>query len=107
MQTVFMKVFTNIESYSGKAPVEHWVSRIAVNTCFNELKAERIRQGSRSATPLADGSMRIDRQYSSPQPQPGSHNGAPKVPEADDAELSVRLYLVAIGGLSRPHEPEL
>jgi RNA polymerase sigma-70 factor (ECF subfamily) len=23
--------------------VEHWVSRIAVNTCFNELKAERIR----------------------------------------------------------------
>ena len=51
--------------------------------------------------------MRIDRQYSSPQPQPGSHNGAPKVPEADDAELSVRLYLVAIGGLSRPHEPEL
>src|SRR5436190_22768537 len=43
VQTVFMKVFTNIESYSGKAPVEHWVSRIAVNTCFNELKAERIR----------------------------------------------------------------
>ena len=43
VQTVFMKVFANIESYSGKAPVEHWISRIAVNTCFNELKAERIR----------------------------------------------------------------
>ena len=43
VQTVFMKVFANLESYSGKAPVEHWVSRIAVNTCFNELKAERIR----------------------------------------------------------------
>src|SRR5947207_131987 len=43
VQTVFMKVFVNIDSYSGKAPVEHWVSRIAVNTCFNELKAERIR----------------------------------------------------------------
>jgi RNA polymerase sigma factor (sigma-70 family) len=43
VQTVFMKVFANLESYSGIAPVEHWVSRIAVNTCFNELKAERIR----------------------------------------------------------------
>jgi RNA polymerase sigma-70 factor, ECF subfamily len=43
VQTVFMKVFANLDKYSGKAPVEHWVSRIAVNTCFNELKAERIR----------------------------------------------------------------
>jgi RNA polymerase sigma factor (sigma-70 family) len=43
VQTVFMKVFVNLDKYSGKAPVEHWVSRIAVNTCFNELKAERIR----------------------------------------------------------------
>ena len=43
VQIVFMKVFVNLNSYSGKAPVEHWVSRIAVNACFNELKAERIR----------------------------------------------------------------
>jgi len=43
VQTVFMKIFANIGQYSGQVPVEHWVSRIAVNTCFNELKAERIR----------------------------------------------------------------
>jgi RNA polymerase sigma-70 factor (ECF subfamily) len=24
-------------------PLEHWISRIAVNTCFNALKAEKIR----------------------------------------------------------------
>lgn len=43
VQTVFMKVFVNLGQYSGRVPVEHWVSRIAVNTCFNALKAERAR----------------------------------------------------------------
>ncbi len=43
VQTIFMKIFANLDSYSGQAPVEHWVSRIAVNQCFNELKAEKSR----------------------------------------------------------------
>lgn len=43
VQTVFMKVFANLGQYSGKVPVEHWVSRIAVNTCLNEIKAQKIR----------------------------------------------------------------
>src|SRR3954471_18582283 len=43
VQTVFMKIFANLGQYSGRVPVEHWVSRIAVNTCLNELKAEKIR----------------------------------------------------------------
>lgn len=43
VQTVFMKVFAKLDQYAGQVPVEHWVSRIAVNTCFNELKAERVR----------------------------------------------------------------
>ena len=43
VQTVFMKIFANLGQYSGQVPIEHWVSRIAVNTCFNELKAEKIR----------------------------------------------------------------
>jgi RNA polymerase sigma-70 factor (ECF subfamily) len=42
-QTVFIKVLSNIGQYSGKVPVEHWVSRIAINTCLNALKAESIR----------------------------------------------------------------
>ncbi|HEX4644476.1 MAG TPA: sigma-70 family RNA polymerase sigma factor [Verrucomicrobiae bacterium] len=42
-QTVFMKVFANLEQYSGKVPLEHWVSRIAVNTCIKSLRAEKIR----------------------------------------------------------------
>jgi RNA polymerase sigma-70 factor (ECF subfamily) len=42
-QTVFMKVFANLGQYSGRAPLEHWVSRIAVNTCIKALRAERVR----------------------------------------------------------------
>lgn len=42
-QTVFMKVFANLEQYSGLAPFEHWVSRIAVNTCIKALRAEKVR----------------------------------------------------------------
>lgn len=43
VQIVFMKVFSKIDQYQGQVPIEHWVSRIAVNSCLNELKAERVR----------------------------------------------------------------
>ncbi len=42
-QMVFTKVFTKLDQYSGAVPLEHWVSRIAVNTCLNALQAEKIR----------------------------------------------------------------
>lgn len=42
-QTIFMKIFSNLRQFSGKVPLEHWVSRIAVNTCLNQLRVERIR----------------------------------------------------------------
>ena len=43
VQTVFMKVFANLDRFSGTVPLEHWVSRIAVNTCLNQLAAEKAR----------------------------------------------------------------
>lgn len=42
-QMVFMKMFTKLDQFSGTVPLEHWVSRIAVNTCLNALQAEKIR----------------------------------------------------------------
>jgi RNA polymerase sigma-70 factor (ECF subfamily) len=42
-QTIFMKVFTKLNQFSGRVPLEHWVSRIAVNTCFNQISSERVR----------------------------------------------------------------
>jgi RNA polymerase sigma-70 factor, ECF subfamily len=43
VQMVFMKIFANLEQYSGKVPLEHWVSRVAVNTCIKVLRAEKVR----------------------------------------------------------------
>ena len=42
-QMVFAKMFTKLDQFSGTVPLEHWVSRIAVNTCLNELRAEKAR----------------------------------------------------------------
>ena len=43
VQMIFVKVFSKLEQFSGTVPLEHWVSRIAVNTCLNALQAEKIR----------------------------------------------------------------
>lgn len=42
-QMIFVKIFQKLESYSGKVPLQHWISRVAVNTCLNELRAEKRR----------------------------------------------------------------
>ena len=42
-QMIFVKMFTHLEQYGGHVPFEHWVSRIAVNTCLNQLRAEKSR----------------------------------------------------------------
>ena len=42
-QMIFVKVFQNLHQYSGKVPISHWVSRIAVNTCRNAAAAEKAR----------------------------------------------------------------
>src|SRR6266403_960435 len=43
VQMIFIKVFHKLDQYAGRMPLEHWISRIAVNTCLNALKAEKIR----------------------------------------------------------------
>jgi len=48
-QMIFVKVFQNLHQYSGKVPISHWVSRIAVNTCRNALAAEKARPELRYA----------------------------------------------------------
>src|SRR6266850_3477247 len=43
VQCVFLKVFSKLHQFSGLVPLEHWVSRIAINTCLNQLKHETVR----------------------------------------------------------------
>jgi RNA polymerase sigma-70 factor (ECF subfamily) len=42
-QDVFVKVFERLHTYDGRAPLPHWVSRIAVNVCLDALRAEKRR----------------------------------------------------------------
>lgn len=49
VQSVFLKVFTKLDQFRGQVPIEHWVSRIAVNTCLNELSREKVRPEIRHA----------------------------------------------------------
>ena len=46
---IFIKMFQNLSQFSGKVPLEHWVSRIAVNTCLNQIESERVRPELRQA----------------------------------------------------------
>ena len=48
-QMIFIKVFQKLSQFSGKVPVEHWVSRIAINTCINQIQAEKVRPEFRQA----------------------------------------------------------
>lgn len=43
VQIVFVKVFQKLDQWAGQAPLAHWVSRLAVNTCLNELRSEKAR----------------------------------------------------------------
>ena len=58
---IFIRVFQNLGKYSGKVPLEHWISRISVNTCLNALKAEKIRPEWRLADFSGDVAESIER----------------------------------------------
>jgi RNA polymerase sigma-70 factor (ECF subfamily) len=42
-QEIFLKMFTRIAQYQGNVPFSHWVSRIAVTTCIDHLRAQKRR----------------------------------------------------------------
>src|SRR5260370_21295315 len=48
-QMIFIKVFQKLSQFSGNVPLEHWVSRVAVNTCLNQIASEKARPEVRHA----------------------------------------------------------
>jgi RNA polymerase sigma-70 factor (ECF subfamily) len=42
-QDIFLKVFSRLDQYRGGVPFEHWVARIAVTTCLDQLRAQKRR----------------------------------------------------------------
>ena len=48
-QMIFIKMFQKLSQYSAAVPLEHWLSRIAINTCLNAIAAEKSRPELRRA----------------------------------------------------------
>ncbi len=52
-QEIFIKVYQNLRKYRGDAPFEHWVSKIAVNACYDALRRGRRRENEVSLEDIA------------------------------------------------------
>ena len=42
-QDIFMKMFSKIHQFKNQQPFDHWVARIALNTCYDRLRHQRSR----------------------------------------------------------------
>ena len=49
IQEILMKTFAKLHQYKGDAPLSHWVSRLALTTCLDRLRAQKIRPEVRHA----------------------------------------------------------
>jgi RNA polymerase sigma-70 factor, ECF subfamily len=65
-QMIFIKMFQKLNQFSGKVPLDHWVSRIAVNTCLNQIEGERIRPELRYADLTEDEQAVVENLVASP-----------------------------------------
>ncbi len=59
-QMIFIKILQKLPQFSGTVPLEHWVSRIAINTCLNQVQAEKVRPELREAD-LSEEQARVVR----------------------------------------------
>jgi RNA polymerase sigma-70 factor (ECF subfamily) len=67
-QEVFAKVFSRLHQYRGQMPLEHWVARVAVNTCRNALRALQVRPELRMADLTEDEAQALTASLRSDEP---------------------------------------
>jgi RNA polymerase sigma-70 factor, ECF subfamily len=64
---IFIKIFQRLGQFSAKVPLEHWVSRIAVNTCLNQIASEKVRPELRHADLSEEEQAVIENLAASPE----------------------------------------
>ena len=74
VQTVFMKLFAKLDGFSGAVPLEHWVSRIVINTCLNQLAAEKARPELRWADLSEEQAQALEAVTATPEELDPSQN---------------------------------
>lgn len=45
-QDIFIKIYENLGKFRSDAPFEHWLSRIAIRTCYDALRKRRKEKGN-------------------------------------------------------------
>ena len=60
IQEILMKTFAKLHQFKGDAPITHWVSRLALTTCLDRLRAQKIRPEVRRADLTPDESDVFD-----------------------------------------------
>ena len=84
VQEIFLKAFSKLGSWRGEAPIEHWLMRLAVRTCYDSLRAHQ-KNREHSVTDLTeDESGWLDQFATAP---------ADANPEADAARALVAKVL--------------
>jgi RNA polymerase sigma-70 factor (ECF subfamily) len=60
-QEVFVKAFVALGSWEARVPLQHWLSRIAVNACYDELRRRKrtAAPASREPAPEPAGDPRL------------------------------------------------
>jgi RNA polymerase sigma factor (sigma-70 family) len=78
IQQVCIKVMSNLNQFSGKVPFLHWVSRIAVNTCLNQIRHEKRRPEVRLADLSEDEATMVEHLAAAPNELDASDQVAAK-----------------------------
>lgn len=91
-QMIFIKMFQKLGQFSGNVPLEHWLSRIAVNTCLNQIESEKIRPELRYADLSEDEQAVIEKLGATPEDL------------APDKRLAARELVERLLGFLKPAE---
>ncbi len=54
VQEIYIRVFKNLKQFQGRAHFDHWVSKIAVNTCITHLVKAKARQAELRRSDLSE-----------------------------------------------------
>ena len=76
IQLASVKVMSNLHQFSGRVPFLHWVSRIAVNTCLNQIRHEKRRPEVRLADLSENESAVVEQLAASPDEIDAAHHVA-------------------------------
>jgi len=105
VQEIFLKVFEKLDQYKGEVPLNHWVSRIAVNRCLNAIRSQKSRPEWRMAdlpeeqqAVLEPGSVGVEQAH--PAHAIGSRELVERILETLSPEDSVIMRMLEIEDLS-------